>query len=116
MEQARFSEALDDAANIGELLRKIRTQEHLTLTALAKQIGFSAANLCDLEQGRKMPGFRRAMVIAERLELPKAKVLELLVQQLFRRERLDYDISVGERGPSMQVSITEPVEEPLVVQ
>ena len=112
MEQVRFSEALDDAANIGELLRKIRTKEHMTLTALAKQIGFSAANLCDLEQGRKMPGFRRAMVIAERLELPKAKVLELLVRQLFRREHLDYQISVGERLHSLD-EVTLPNDVPV---
>lgn len=80
--------------SFAELIRSTRQAEHLTLAALASRLGMSVSNLSDLEQGRRLPGPKRAIVIANCLGLPPADLVALALENLLDRQKIPYSVSL----------------------
>ena len=81
--------------SLGGLLRSFRLSEEMTQVKFAKKLGISAANLCDLEKGRKVSSASRAEKIAKKLGLPPAYLIQLALQDQLKTEKLNYKISVA---------------------
>lgn len=79
----------------GSVLRAWRLGEDLSQVAMAKRLGLSRANLCDLEKGRKLPSPGRAIRIARKLGMVEAHVIELILQDLLRQENVNLRVSVA---------------------
>lgn len=79
----------------GEILRGFRLSDEMNQTEFAKRLGISAANLCDLEKGRKIPSPSRAVHIAKRLGLPEPLLIQIALQDALRRDRLHYKVSIA---------------------
>ncbi len=94
--QTTADEVTDDS--FGGYLRQYRQEHDLTQTELASLLNVSSATLCDLELGRKVASPRRALSIACRLGLSEPEVLQLVLTDLLRRERRDFQVFVAERG------------------
>ncbi len=61
----------------------------------AKRLGISAANLCDLEKGRKVPSLNRVVKIARKLGISEMLLVQVALQDLLKREKLKLTISVA---------------------
>jgi len=81
--------------SFGELLRSFRLADALNQTEFSRKLGISAANLCDLEKGRKVPSPARAAKIAGKLGLPKALLIQLALQEQLKEAHLNYKVSVA---------------------
>ncbi|MFX5956878.1 helix-turn-helix transcriptional regulator, partial [Acinetobacter baumannii] len=66
--------------SFGAFLAAWRTADDLSQTAFAKKLGLSAANLCDLEQGRRIPSPARARKIAKKLGLPEKSLVAMALE------------------------------------
>jgi transcriptional regulator with XRE-family HTH domain len=80
---------------LGEVLRSFRLCDELTLTEFGKRIGISSANLSDLEQGRKIPSLARVVKIARKLGVSERLLVQIALQDLLKREKLKYKISLA---------------------
>ena len=67
----------------------------MTQFSFAKKLALTAANLCDLEKGRKIPSPVRAAKIAKKLGLAPAFLIQVALQDGLRKEKLDFKISVA---------------------
>ncbi|HYX37748.1 MAG TPA: helix-turn-helix transcriptional regulator [Oligoflexus sp.] len=83
-----------DTLSVGRVLRQKREQEGATLSEFAGRLKISSANLCDLESGRRTPRPQRIVQIAAALGLDAEALLELALEQLLRRERLTYKVTI----------------------
>ena len=79
----------------GKLLRAHRLGEVLTQVEMAKQLKMSKQSLNDLEHGRKIPSIRRAIEIARKIEVMEELVVQLILQDHVRREKLNFTVSVS---------------------
>jgi len=80
--------------NFGRFLVAWRTSENLSQAAFAKKIGLSPANLCDLEQGRRIPSPARAKKIAKKLGLPERGLVALALEDVLVREGMKYKVEL----------------------
>lgn len=80
----------------GRFLQAWRTAEELSQVEFAKKLRLSAANLCDLEQGRRIPSVARARQIARRLKLPEKGFVVLAIQDQLEREGMKYQVELSE--------------------
>jgi len=87
----------------GALLKTIRLRERLALATFAQRLGMTAANLCDLEQGRKVPGPQRAIAIARQLGLAEELLLSLALENQLARKNIHCRVSVKLRQPSKDI-------------
>ena len=87
---------------IGQVLRRVRTKAGATLSEFSSTLGISAANLCDLEQGRRTPSPGRTVVIAQKLGLSESALLELVLRQLLRRDNLAYEVRIRSLSESLE--------------
>jgi CheY-like chemotaxis protein/DNA-binding XRE family transcriptional regulator len=78
----------------GELLKQLRLADNMTLSTFAAKLGISAANLCDFEQGRKIPSPKRALEFGKRLQLPDELMVELSLESTMKRDKIEYSVSV----------------------
>ena len=78
----------------GRLLTSYRFSLDMSQVQLAKKLGLSTANVCDLEKGRKIPSPARAEEIARKLKEHPQYWIEVAVQDLFRKDKLDYKVKV----------------------
>jgi len=78
----------------GEQLKNLRLQQDCSLTEFARRIGISAANLCDLERGRKTPSPRRALAIAKILRIKPDGLLALTIEEILRKENVRFKVSL----------------------
>ena len=81
--------------SFGSVLRAWRLGEELSQAEMARRLGLSRANLCDLEKGRKLPSPGRALRIARKLGMVEAHVIELVLQDLLRHEQVNLRVSVA---------------------
>lgn len=84
--------------SFGEILRGFRLSDELSQLEFAKKLGLSPANLCDLEKGRKIPGPLRAIRIARKLGLSETFLLQVALQDILRREKIKYHVTVEARA------------------
>ena len=80
----------------GRFLISWRTSEGLSQADFARKLGLSSANLCDLEQRRRIPGPSRAKKIARKLGLPEKGLIALALQDTLRNEGLKYSVVLEE--------------------
>lgn len=80
----------------GSFLISWRESEGLTQTVFAKKLGLSPANLCDLEQGRRVPSPDRARRIAKKLSLPEKGLIALALQDALQEEGITYKVILEE--------------------
>lgn len=82
--------------SFGRFLASWRESEEMTQAAFAKRIGISAANLCDLEQGRRIPSPTRAKQIAKKLKLPEKALVTLAIQDTLEKHGMEYQVELSE--------------------
>ncbi len=75
-------------------IRAWREGEDWSQVEMAKRLGISRANLCDFEKGRKLPAPGRACQIARKIRMVEAYVVELVLQDILRREKVPFTVSV----------------------
>lgn len=80
----------------GRFLVSWRESEELNQAEFARKLGLSSANLCDLEQGRRIPSPSRAKKIARKLRLPEKGLIALALQDALRDEGLRYAVVLEE--------------------
>jgi len=80
----------------GRFLSSWRESEGLTQVAFAKKLGLSAANLCDLEQGRRIPSPTRAKQIAKKLKLPEKALVGLALQDTLEKHGMEYRVELND--------------------
>jgi transcriptional regulator with XRE-family HTH domain len=82
--------------SFGTFLLAWRTADEISQAAFAKRIGLSAANLCDLEQGRRIPSPTRAKKIAKKLGLPEKGLIAMAIEDTLAKEGLKYSVELNE--------------------
>ena len=80
----------------GRFLLSWRQSEDMTQTEFAKKIGLSSANLCDLEQGRRIPSPDRARKIAKKLGLIEKSLVAIALEDALYREGMKYSVELKE--------------------
>jgi transcriptional regulator with XRE-family HTH domain len=81
--------------SFAEMLRGFRLSDEYSQLEFAKKLGISAANLCDLEKGRKIPSAARAAMIAKRLGLPETLLIQLAIQDELKKQKFKYRVSLA---------------------
>ena|SRR3989338_1807949 len=82
----------------GRFLISWRESEEMTQAQFAKKLDLSPANLCDLEQGRRIPSPVRAKKIAKRLGLPEKGLIALALQDALYDEGLRYAVTLEDEA------------------
>ncbi|HWU44961.1 MAG TPA: helix-turn-helix transcriptional regulator [Bdellovibrio sp.] len=82
------------------LLKSHRLGEELTQVEMAKKLRLSKQSLNDLEQGRKIPSIRRAVQIARKIGLLEDLLVQLVLQDQIRREKLPLIVTVRKSNTS----------------
>jgi DNA-binding XRE family transcriptional regulator len=80
----------------GRLLKSHRLGENLSQTDLAKILRISKQSLNDLENGRTLPSIARAAAIARKIGVMEAMMVELCIQGLIDRQKLNLVVKVEE--------------------
>jgi transcriptional regulator with XRE-family HTH domain len=76
----------------GRFLISWRESEELTQAAFARKLALSPSNLCDLEQGRRIPSPARAKKIAKKLGLPDKALIALALQDTLYEDGIKYAV------------------------
>ncbi len=79
----------------GNALEAYRKCEEFIQKDFAELLGISPRSLCDLEKGRRIPSPRRAAKIAEKIGQPEQYWIQLSLQDMLRKERFVYKVSVA---------------------
>jgi transcriptional regulator with XRE-family HTH domain len=78
----------------GRFLLAWRESEGLTQGQFAKRLGLSSANVCDLEQSRRIPTPSRARKIAKKLGLPEKSLVTIALEDSLHKEGLKYSVEL----------------------
>lgn len=78
----------------GGLVRALRTSDEISQVELAKKLGVSKQFLSDVEHNRKDVGIAFAKKVASRLGYSIEPLLELLIRQQLKRQRLNYTVEI----------------------
>ncbi|AGH95697.1 helix-turn-helix transcriptional regulator [Pseudobdellovibrio exovorus] len=81
----------------GRLLKSHRLGEEMTQVELAKKLKISKQGLNDLEHGRKIPSLRRTIKIARRIGLLEDLLIQLVLQDQLRKEKLNFTVNLSRR-------------------
>jgi transcriptional regulator with XRE-family HTH domain len=79
-------------------IRAWRESEGWTQVEMARVLGVSRANLCDFEKGRKLPGPGRAWKMARKVGMVEPYVVQLVLQDILRREKVPCLVEVKGAG------------------
>ena len=79
----------------GDAIESYRKCEEISQKEFALMLGISSQSLCDIEKGRKIPSPSRAAKIARLIEQPEKFWISLALQDMLRRDNLNYKVSVG---------------------
>jgi len=79
----------------GRSLESYRKCEEISQKDFAMMLGISPQNLCDIEKGRRIPSPKMICKIAIQIGEPEKLWLRLAFQDMLRREKLDYTVSVA---------------------
>ena len=80
----------------GRFLVSWRASEGLSQVEFSKKLGLSAANLCDLEQRRRIPSPARAKKIAKKLGLPEKGLVTIALEDALEKDGLKYTVELRE--------------------
>jgi DNA-binding XRE family transcriptional regulator len=69
----------------GQLIESIRKCDEISQAELARRIGVSKQNLCDLEKGRKTASIERAVKFAHALNYPVHMFVGTLLEEQLRK-------------------------------
>ncbi len=83
---------------IGSFLRSWRLSEKLSQKEFAQKLKMSAANLCDIEKGRKGVSPEKAEDIAKYLGYSKAVLVKLALQEQLTSAGLKYEVEIKYAG------------------
>lgn len=78
----------------GGLVRALRMSDEISQVALAKKLGVSKQFLSDVEHNRKDVGIGFAKKVASALGYSIEPLLELLIRQQLKRQRLKYTVEI----------------------
>jgi transcriptional regulator with XRE-family HTH domain len=78
----------------GQLIESIRKCDEISQAELAKQMGISKQNLCDLEKGRKTASVERAIKFAQALNYPVPMFVGTLLEEQVRKAGLKIKIKM----------------------
>jgi|SRR5579872_3200094 len=93
-------DAIDATKNIwnkmtfGGLIRSLRLSDEISQVELAKKLGVSKQFLSDVEHNRKEVGFAFAKKVSSVLGYSIEPLLELLIRQQLKRQRLSYIVEI----------------------
>ncbi len=79
----------------GKALWAHRKCREISQADFARFLGISSQSLCDIEKGRSIPSPRRAAKIANKIDQPEVFWIRLALQDILRKESLDYTVSVA---------------------
>ena len=79
---------------VGEFLNTWRTSEEMNLKDFGKLIKMSAANLCDIEKGRKGVSPEKAEQIAKIIGVPPALLVRLSIEESLQAAGLKYKVEI----------------------
>ncbi|MBU0463623.1 MAG: helix-turn-helix domain-containing protein [Proteobacteria bacterium] len=79
----------------GNALEAHRKCEEMSQKEFALKLKISAQSLCDIEKGRRIPSPIRAAKIAKQISQPEKFWIQLVFQDMLRREQLNYTVSVA---------------------
>ena len=79
---------------VGDFLRSWRLSEELSQKIFAKKLKMSAANLCDIEKGRKGVSPEKADEIARLLGYSRAVLVRLALEEQLESAGLKYVIEI----------------------
>jgi DNA-binding XRE family transcriptional regulator len=83
-------DAIYGPLTFADLMISYRDGVGISQVQLAKKLGISRANLCDIEKGRRLPSIGRASAMAKKLgEIPQFWV-EMVLQDMLRQEKMKY--------------------------
>jgi transcriptional regulator with XRE-family HTH domain len=83
---------------LGRFISSWRLSEELSQKEFAKKLGISAANLCDIEKGRKGVSIFRATEIAKKIGYSPTVLVELALQEQIDSSGLDFSVIVKKRA------------------
>ena len=84
---------------LGRFIASWRLSEGLSQKVFAKKIGMSAANLCDIEKGRKGVSIFKATEIAKAIGYSPTVLVQLALQEQVESSGLDYTVEVRRKTP-----------------
>ncbi len=87
-----------DEMTFGSLIRSLRLSDEISQVELAKKIGVSKQLLSDVEHNRKEVGFHFAKKISKSLGYSIAPMLELIIRDQLKKQKLNYDVTVNLRA------------------
>ncbi|MFH2065335.1 MAG: helix-turn-helix transcriptional regulator [Pseudomonadota bacterium] len=79
----------------GNALEALRKCEEISQKEFAIKIGISSSSLCDIEKGRKIPSPGRAAKIAKLINQPEKFWVQLALQDMLKKEKINYKVSVA---------------------
>ncbi len=83
------------ALTFADSLSSYRLCEEMSQKEFAVFLGISPQSLCDIEKGRRIPSPSRAAKIARQLKEPESFWIRLALQDMLRKEKLHYTVSVA---------------------
>ena len=86
------------AITLGRFLSSWRLSEGLSQKEFAKKLGMSAANLCDIEKGRKGVSIYKAAEIAKIIGYSPTVLVQLSLQEQVASSGLDFTVDVRKRA------------------
>jgi DNA-binding XRE family transcriptional regulator len=88
----------------GRAVRAHRRSEELTQVQQSKILGISKQSLNDIENGRSLPSFRRAMAIAKKVGFSEELAIFYVIRDQLRREKLNFDVTLTKAKPKKKKS------------
>lgn len=89
-----LDELIADPLTFGSLLETIRETDGYTQASLARKLGISSANLCDIEKGRKGVSLTRAAKWAAVLGYSEPQFVTLALQAEVTAAGLKYSVAI----------------------
>lgn len=81
---------------LGNTLWAIRECEKMTQVEMAKLLGISRQNLCDIEHGRRFVGPRMAATFSEKLGYSIGHFVQMALQDELRKAGLSFNVTLDE--------------------
>lgn len=93
----KLDKIIGGVRTFGELVLSHRTADEITQAELARRIGISQQQLCDIEKNRKPVSIYRAKDIAEALGYPDYIFVERAIQDSLDKAKLDYSVTLSHK-------------------
>ncbi len=73
----------DPRSEVGQNIRSLRVQRHLSQSTLAKMAKMHPAQLCNIEQGKRMPSLQTLENLARAFNIPSQELLRVAAKETF---------------------------------